>query len=320
MQGRVVTTVRGDIRPEEMGITHAHEHLFIKAGQPSKQDPALCIDSFEYTKREVDEIKLLGVQTIVDAQPIGSGRHASWLAELAVQSDLNILASTGFHKHSFYKENHWILTKEPEDLTELFIKELTEGMFADGEEGWPTEQLPVRAGLIKTATDMEGTAGRYLDLFRSAAKAAIATGSPIMSHTEYGYHALEQITLYERLGLPADQLIICHLDRKMENADYMLMVASTGVFLELDTIGRFHYHSDEDEIDLILRLLDAGYEDKIILGLDTTRKRMKFYDGGTFGMDHLIVNFMPMLKREGVSEEIIQKLLVKNPAQAFVKR
>lgn len=320
MTERMVTTVRGDISPEEMGITHAHEHLFIKAGQPAKQDPALRMDDFERTMQELKDIQLLGVQTIIDAQPVGSGRHARWLAKVAEQTGLNILASTGFHKLSFYPEDHWIRTKDSEQLAELFIKELTQGMFADGEDGWPSEQLPARAGLIKTAADMQGTAGRYFELFRSAAKAATATGSPIMSHTELGYHALEQISLYESLGVPAEQLIICHLDRKMENADYMLHVASTGVFLELDTIGRFHYHSDEEEVELILRLIDAGHEDQILLSLDTTRKRMKFYDGGSFGMDHLLAHFIPMLKHAGVTEEIIQKMLVSNPAKAFSKR
>ncbi|WP_419961245.1 phosphotriesterase family protein [Psychrobacillus sp. BM2] len=320
MRERMVTTVKGDIRPEEMGITHAHEHLFIKPGHPAKQDPALCIDDFELTMKELAEIQILGVQTIIDAQPVGSGRNARWLTEVAEQSGLNILASTGFHKLSFYPNDHWIRTKGSEQLAELFINELTEGMFADGEGDWPSEQLPARAGLIKTATDMQGTAGRYFDLFRAAAKAALTTGSPIMSHTELGYHALEQVALYESLGVPAEQLIICHLDRKMENADYMLHVASTGVFLELDTIGRFHYHSDEEEIELIHRLLDAGHEDQILLSLDTTRKRMKFYDGGSFGMDHLLAHFIPMLKHAGVTEEIIQKMLVSNPAKAFAKR
>lgn len=320
MKEGIVTTVRGDIKPEDMGITHAHEHLFIKQGQPAKQDPSLRIDDFELTMKELEEIKLLGVRTVVDAQPVGAGRHARWLAKLAVQSGLNILSSTGFHKLSFYPENHWIHTKDSAQLSELFIKELTEGLFADGENGWPSEQLTARAGLIKTAADMQGTAGRYLDLFQAAAKAAVATGSPVMSHTELGYHAIEQIALYERLKVPAEQLIICHLDRKVENADYMLLVASTGVFLELDTIGRFHYHSDEEEVELILRLLDAGYEDQILLSLDTTRKRMKFYDGGSFGMDHLLAHFIPMLKDAGVTEDIIQKMLVKNPAKAFAKR
>ena len=65
----------------------------------------------------------------------------------------------------------------------------------------------------------------------------------------------------------------------MENADYMLHVAGTGVYIEMDTIGRYKYHSDEEEVRLIRMLLDHGHEDRILLGLDTTRKRMKSYGG-----------------------------------------
>lgn len=316
---RVVTTVRGDIPASDIGPCHSHEHLFIKRGQPEQLDPALVLDDYDKTKAEVERFKELGGKTIVDAQPVGSGRDAALLLRLSEETDIHILSCTGFHKFEFYPNGHWIHDTSEKELKDLFKSEIENGLYADGEDAWPRERINARAGLIKTAADVGGTAGEYFRMFRAAAAASLETGTPIMSHTELGHNALDQIKLYTDLGVPADQLIICHLDRKMENADYMLHVAGTGVYVELDTIGRFKYHTDEEEVQLIRMLIDHGYEDQILLGLDTTRKRMKSY-GGEIGLDHLQGSFLPLLRQSGVTEEQMHKMMHTNPAKAFSKR
>ncbi|MDQ0271004.1 phosphotriesterase family protein [Cytobacillus purgationiresistens] len=314
-----ITTISGEISSKDIGICHSHEHLFIKRGKPYEVDPSLVLDDFEKTKAEVQLFKVAGGTTIVDAQPIGCGRNSNWLERLSLETGIQIIASTGFHKLDFYQEHHWIFDQNYNELCALFIEEINNGMYCDGEEGWPEFKSSGRAGLIKTAANMQGAAGRYFQLFKAAAKASYETGTPIMSHTELGFNALEQIKLYTDLGLKENQLIICHLDRKMENEDYLLHVASTGVFLELDTIGRFNYHSDEQEVKLIKSLIDHGYEDQILLGLDTTNKRMKHY-GGNIGLDHLLNTFLPLLKENGVSDQQIKKMMHNNPSLAFSKK
>ena len=89
--------------------------------------------------------------------------------------------------------------------------------------------------------------------------------------------------------------------------------------MEFDTIGRFKYHSDEDEAKFIVKLVEEGYEDTILLGLDTTRDRLKSY-GGSIGLDYISKNFIPTLKDFGLSDKIIEKFLVTNPAKAFTKK
>jgi predicted metal-dependent phosphotriesterase family hydrolase len=314
----VITTVTGPIAPAEIGFCHSHEHLFLKKGQAAKIDPALQIDDFDKTVQELNLFKEAGGTTIVDAQPVGSGRHSQWLTDASQHTGVQIVAATGFHKLIFYPENHWIRTADAYELSQLFIDELQNGMYTDGEEAWPQEQITAKAGIIKTASDFEGVGGPIYRLFKAAAQSAITTGAPIMSHTEMGRAALDQIKLYTDFGLAPNQLIICHLDRKMDNVDYMLHVASTGVYLELDTIGRFNYHSDEEEVKLIIKLIEAGYENQILLGLDTTRKRLKSY-GGTLGLDYLAKTFLPKLEENGVSKALLHKMMHENPAKAFSK-
>ncbi|WP_010270793.1 phosphotriesterase family protein [Paenibacillus senegalensis] len=316
---QAIVTVTGPITPEQMGFCHSHEHLFLKKGQSAKIDPALQIDDYDKTIQELRLFQEVGGSTIVEAQPVGSGRHSRWLAAASRETGVQIVASTGFHKLVFYPEDHWIHSADVDELTQLFIDELQQGMYADGEEAWPQDQIPAKAGIIKTASDFQGVGGRYYRLFKAAAQAAIAAKAPIMSHTEMGRAALDQIKLYTDFGLEPDQLILCHLDREMENADYMLHVASTGVYLELDTIGRFKYHSDEEEIELILKLIEAGYENQLLLSLDTTRKRLKSY-GGELGLDYMARTFLPKLEQGGVTQAIIRKMMYDNPAKAFSRR
>lgn len=315
---QVIVTVKGSITPEEIGFCHSHEHLFIKEGQSVKIDPALVIDSFDKTVQELRLFKEVGGTTIVDAQPVGSGRHSQWLVAASQQTDVNIVASTGFHKLIFYPENHWIHNINYNKLSKLFTDELENGMYIDGEEHWPREQIPSKAGIIKTASDFGGVGGAYYRLFKSAANAAMETGAPIMSHTEMGRSALDQIKFYTDFGLQPQQLIICHLDRQMNNLDYLLHVASTGVYLELDTIGRFKYHSDEEEANIIAKLIEKGFENQILLGLDTTRKRLKSY-GGEIGLDYLAQTFLPLLEEHGISNSQIHKMMHENPAKAFAR-
>ena len=75
-----------------------------------------------------------------------------------------------------YPEGHWIHNTSEEKLRDLFIDEIENGLFADGEDAWPEDRIDARAGLIKTAADFEGTAGPYFRLFRAAAAASLETG------------------------------------------------------------------------------------------------------------------------------------------------
>lgn len=315
-QNDLIMTVSGPIADTQLGFCHSHEHLFIRNGQSAKVNAALRIDSFKDTLAELLLYKRAGGQSIIDAQPLGCGRMAELLFRASVESKINVIASTGFHKLTFYPADHWIHTLDENKLADLFQDELENGMYTDGDMAIPAKRISAKPGIIKTASDIVGITSKYRKPFEAAAIAAKQTGTPILSHTEMGKAALEQIRFFFDYGLPADSLIICHLDRTLDDYDYQRQVAETGVFLELDTIGRFKYHSDEEEVKFILKLVEDGFADQILLGLDVTRERMRSY-GGSIGLDYLMNSFIPLLKRAGLGDEVITKFLIQNPARAF---
>ncbi|MFR9062970.1 MAG: hypothetical protein ACLVJO_03945 [[Clostridium] scindens] len=114
-------------------------------------NPALCMDDMEKSLEETKRFHLAGGQSFIEAQPCGANRMALELRRLSEDSGVHIIASTGFHKLCFYPKEHWIRTLPPSDLEEVFVRELTEGMFVDADQGMPQTPCDARAGIIKTA-------------------------------------------------------------------------------------------------------------------------------------------------------------------------
>lgn len=66
----------------------------------------------------------------------------------------------------------------------------------------------------------------------------------------------------------------------------------------------------------IVALINAGYVDRIVLGHDIcTKIQLKKY-GGT-GFSYISEYFLPELKRLGVSEESIRKIMIDDPRRAL---
>jgi predicted metal-dependent phosphotriesterase family hydrolase len=316
LHSNLIMTVNGPLRNTELGFCHGHEHLFISRGQSYEINQSLWMDELEKTVAELRLFKDAGGDSIVDAQPVGCGRMEQNLAEASRLSGVNIIASTGFHKLIFYTSCHWIHRLDEVHLKELFVSEIKDGMYVSTEIEVPSQRTKIKPGIIKTAVDIQGITGEYRKLFTAAAETSILTGTPIMCHIEMGANAFEIVEFLTGKGVKPESIILCHLDRVVKDTDYHLQVAKTGVFLEFDTIGRFKYHDDDDEIKLIEKLVVNGYEDKILLGLDTTRSRMRSY-GGSLGLDYISGIFLPRLRKHGTSETIIKKMMILNSQNAF---
>jgi phosphotriesterase-related protein len=314
---RIITTVSGDINPSVLGFCQSHEHLsiarsFHTAGlQQYIDDP----------EKNISELMLYysaGGRALVDAQPVGCGRDAEMLARISKKSGVHIIASTGFHKLSFYYENHWLHSAGEDELRDLFISELNQGMYLDGDTAFPSRQGSIKAGQIKTALDTENLSPRYQKLFTAAAEAAKAADCAFMVHIERDSDPLQLAGFLARLGLPGDRIIFCHLDRAVTDINVHKEICEQGIYLEYDTIGRPKYHDDEKEIAIILELLKAGYEKQLLMSLDTTRSRLASY-GGAPGLAYILNVFIPMLLQKGITETQIREFFIENPVLVFAR-
>jgi len=289
------------------GHMQPHEHIFVRRTPAAANYPALEISDEEKSLAELISYREAGGSAIVDAQPVGAGRDARALRRLSEGSGVSIVAVTGFHMPMFYAPDDKILAASEDELFERFLRELTVGT---------EECAEVVAGAVKAAIGRDVAVGGFRTHLKAAARAAAAAGAPLMLHTEAGAGAVEAIELCGKLGLPPERVILCHADRQASDFSIHERIADAGCYLEYDTIGRFKYHSDEDEVRLILHMLARGHRDRLLLSLDATAARLSSY-GGEIGLDYLLRTFLPMLRQSGVPEADILRMTRENPASAF---
>lgn len=307
MNIREVQTVLGPIPIESLGHCQMHEHLYVAAGPATQKYPALLIDDPARSAEELADYRRMGGVSILDAQPGGAGRNAAMLKAISAQSGIPVITVTGYHLPHFYPADHWLLTENMDKLCNRFRCELSDGC---------VEAPGVRPGAVKAALGPEGCAGRLKDCFQAAALAAGAANVPLIVHTEKGAGAVEAVRLAQLAGVPAHRVVICHADRQAADFAPHDAIADTGAMLEYDTIGRFKYHDDDSEIRLIRHMIEGGHAHQLLISLDTTRERLKRYGGG-IGLTYLLTDFLPALRRSGVSETIIRQITVDNPQKVF---
>ena len=312
----VIQTVCGKISPEALGFCHSHEHITIANGKCTKIDPALRIDDFGKSMQELLLFKSVGGCAIVDCQPVGAGRISQDQARLSEESGIHIVSSTGFHKMNFYEDDHWIFIWDEKAIEELFVHELTVGMYLDTETKIPNEHHSSKAGVIKVAFDTPGLSQQYKKLFTAAARAGVKTNASLIIHIENGTNPIELDDFLGAQGVASEKRIYCHMDRAVSDIGTHIELCRRGSYMEYDTICRVKYHEDNAEIDIIKKVLDAGFEDSLLLGLDATNKRLKAY-GSEFGLDYIKETFIPQMWAAGITPEQTDKFMVQNPAKAF---
>ena len=309
----MIRTVMGDISASSLGAAQCHEHLFIEKGKSYTVNPALCIDDMEKSVAELSAYRLAGGTALVDAQPVRCGRMAESLVEASMRTGVHIVAVTGFHRLLFYEEGGFPVNTTERELADLFTQEVCEGMLSsDG------QRLSARAGIVKVAIE---TTGVYTDrtsemLFGAAAQAASVSGTPVLVHTEPNADIFEMIDFFGSAGIAPRRLIICHMDRTRHDYGYHKEVLSTGAYLCYDSVNRLKYLSHEQEIAIIKAMIDAGYEQQLLLSLDTTRERLRAY-GSSMGLDYILKDFTTMLKEHDVPASAIKCMTADNAHNAL---
>src|SRR5690606_15875218 len=113
-----------------------------------------------------------------------------------------------------------------------------------------TERTPYKAGVIKLATGDGLITPHQEKIFRAVVNAHIETGAPVLTHTNAGQLALEQVELFEKLGANPEHVVISHVDRR-NDVEYHRALLQRGVRLEYDSAFRWK----PAEINVTLELL-----------------------------------------------------------------
>ncbi|MER6224367.1 phosphotriesterase family protein [Streptomyces sp. 900105755] len=294
-----VRTVLGDIRPADLGVCDAHDHLFLR----SPRLPGQELNDASAARAELAAFRAAGGAAVVQWTPYGMGRRAADLPLLSRSTGVHVLCATGLHQAAHYAPE--LLGGLRGRLAEVFVRELTEGIGTSG----------VRAGLVKVAGGFHHLDAHARWTMTAAAEAHHATGAPVAVHLELGTGALDVLDLLcGELDVPADRVVLGHLNRSPDLV-VQRQAAASGCWLAFDGPSRANHATDWRMPEAVRALAEAGFGDRVLLGGDTVVREARSVDGGP-GMPYLLRRVRARLEAES-GAEVVDRMLVDNPARAF---
>ena len=349
-----VVTVSGRVAPEDLGRVLPHEHTFIDMVTPWYHPPdtaverrlaeePIALDNLWYVRRhpqqhrdnmrldsldeavaEVTRAKRAGVDAIVDVTPKHIGGDPERVRAVARETGITYVHGTAYYLQSAHPDR--IADQGVEDLADEFVADVREGIGT----------TDVRAGLVGEIGLSDTIYEDEEKVLRAGARAALRTGAPLMVHppgrtpeaqrgrtypsSRWG---LDVLDIVAEEGLPADRVVICHMDRTLyEQLEYQEALADRGAYIEYDLWGTELYHEEYDDgyladaqrVDAVTHLVDAGYADRLLFSHDVCLKIQRTAYGG-FGYAHLPENVLPMLRGRGVADATLEQITVENPAR-----
>ncbi|WP_353511001.1 phosphotriesterase [Intrasporangium sp.] len=306
-----VNTVLGAIPAEELGIVAVHEH--IGYGMPGSE-----LDSrwwktpeerYEETVPKLRAFHEYGGGTFVDATGICNGRDVDYYASLSAKTGVHIVACTGFVGGDTALP--FFARASVEYLAQQFIHEITVGI----------GDTRRRAGVIKVGVSR---GGRMTDLdkriYRAAARAALRTGVPILTHL--AIDAETAIAIFGEEGLPLDRVLFGHADDGV-NAQKTrdTWIAERGGRVGFDTFGYeteledppFWARPRKERLDHFLRFIEQ-HPDKALASADANCSPLGWPGVKGHTVNYIFEDLIPDLRSAGVGEALITRLFVDNPA------
>lgn len=309
-----VRTVLGDIASHEMGLTFSHEHIIIEESFPTLANKDFVLNDVDKVSSELKNLYAAGGRTVVDTMPANCGRNVLKLAEVSKRSAVHIIAPTGIHLEKYYPPNHWRHYLSEDELTDLFVKDVEEGI-DEYDYGCPiVKRTKHKAGLIKLATGDDPITSHQEKIFHAVVNTHRQTGVPILTHTNSGKHALAQANLFYKLGADLGHVVLSHVD-KCKDIAYHKELMQTGVYVEYDS--HFRWKNDDDNLTYtLLEQLLPDFSDQITAGMDMARHTYWQSYGGSPGFDYLLKIFPEQMKKRGLSA-YLEKIFFTNPQQLF---
>jgi phosphotriesterase-related protein len=339
-----VQTVLGPVAGDAIGVTLPHEHLFIdfkvmfvepaEASDKGLAYQPVSLENLGWVRHNFnsnldnlrlldeqtaeDEIKLFrraGGQTVVDPTNWSLSRDPQALARIARATGLNIVMGSGYY----------VSAAHPPDMDRQTVDQIARHLIADLTVG--AGDTGIRAGLIGEI----GCSWPFTDNEKKVVRAAVIaqreTGAPLMVHPGRNERApMEIVDLVQREGGDTHRTIMCHVDRTIADEKHLFDLADTGIYVEYDLFGlenswypynpAFDMPNDAGRMAQILKLIGRGHLDQVLMSHDIAYKCSLVKYGG-FGYHHLLTRVVPRLRRKGVDESGIRRLLVDNPQRAF---
>jgi phosphotriesterase-related protein len=311
-----IPTAAGEIAAADLGRTLVHEHIFVLGEEyrNNYQDDWDEQGKIDEAVADLEHLRSLGIDTILDPTVLGLGRYIPRIQAIARRTSLNIIVATGLYTfndvpHQFHYTGPGLLFDEPEPLTALFIKDLTDGIADTG----------VRAAFLKCAIDEAGLTPGVERVLRAVATASVETGAPITVHTHAASRSgLVAQRVFAEEGVDLTKVIIGH-SGDTTDLGYLTTLADAGSYLGMDRFGLDPFLSFEDRVNTVVELVRRGYDQRVVVSHDASCF-IDFFDPAAkralvpkWNYRHISEDVLPALREAGITERQINTILVDNP-------
>ena len=304
----LITTL-GPRSADELGLILPHEHVFVdlRTWDTPGYAQAETEDVIRLMVPEIRAAQAAGVSAIVECSTVGVGRRADIDRAVSEATGLPLVVPTGIYREPWVPD--WAQSASQDELTAWMLGELQGEIEGSG----------VQAGWIKLSAGDDGLTACEARILRAAVSAALQTNAVIGSHTIRGRVVRDQLDILESLGHDPGRFIWIHTQAEPD-FELHLEIGRRGAWLEYDAIGNHDILPDEYYLERILRLLEAGLGDRLLLSHDRG-----WYDPALPGggqpkpYTYLTEHFLPKLRAAGVDAAEIERLTRANPYQAFAR-
>ncbi len=306
----LIVTVTGPVNPDSVDYIDAHEHLVAHAPEDVVAgDADLALDQPDQVHLDLNALQAQRRALIVDMTTVDYGRDAAALRELSRQTGVRVVSATGFNVGRYSRP--FCEGRDPDEIAAVSIADLTTG----------ADSTNVRCGVVKFGTSEDRIDPWEEIAARAAARTHRATGCPILTHTQAGTMADQQLELLADESVDPSAVTLGHMDRNPDLALHQRL-AATGAFLSYDQIPKPKYATEGPAIRLILELAKIGLHRQIVVGGDFARRSLFTGYGGAPGLSYLPTVFAQRLldaaNRAGLDgPHMVQDVLQRNPRRAL---
>jgi len=339
-----VMTVLGEIDASELGVVLPHEHLVADLGgqwempagdaelrdalrplgpeilarsqaRPAHYRAVLGVHDPLAAVEELGPFVEAGGGTVVDLTPAGLGRDPTALAAISRLARVHVVMGCG----EYVARSHagYVDVCSSEQIRDVLLAEIEHGVGHTG----------VRPGIIGEIGSGNPLTDGERKVLRAAAMAQQETGLALNIHRTVFpelFAALEALDLVTAQGVDPERVVMSHCDERPE-PEFALQVGARGAWIELDTFGMEHWAAnwrhpsgpvrrsyDPDRIEILLRVLEAGYLDRVLISQDVCMQTMLLRHGGG-GYAHIDTDIVERLLDAGVSRDAIDHIRIANP-------
>jgi phosphotriesterase-related protein len=310
-----VHTVQGPVEAGDLGVILVHEHLrfrdeAVAAQWPERYDEQAELDA---ALAAVGEAKARGVQTIVDPTAMFGGRDVHFMAKVAQQTGVRVLACTGIYSYDYLP--HYFENRDVDVMAEHFVADLQSGV----------QGTDIKAAFLKCAADAAGVTEHVEKIHRAVARASVQTGAPIMAHSMPAVATgPRQVEIFEQEGVDLSRVQIAHCG-DTDDIAYIEALIDRGVYVGLDRYGLEMFLPIDKRNATTAELLRRGHAERLMISQDycatidwfPPEAEQVFESQGAirnWSMTLVFDEVVPTLREQGVLDDhAFQTIFVENP-------